>query len=312
MSKDDTGCEAERAVSAYRMILLIRRFEEKAGQLYAMGLIPDEVKLCIGREALFTGVTAARIGDDPLIVGRRSHGALLALGMAPELVMRELAKPTLGLFEDPAQSPTDLSVRPKGFYRCPKPNGDRVRWAVSLAMAHSLKADHRVVFVILDGDTLDTNEIVRSLELAKRFQLPIVFIIDHATPDQHPDPTPGFGPNSALQTALLTSPVAFKSVDGIAPEKVVEACQSAANAARSGAGPQGLLISTQAFRGHASQSTTSTRGSFRQSRPDPVLQARQRLVDASDGCVDAAKAIEKDVRTTLTMIGLNLRSRFNR
>ncbi len=302
------GGEAENAVAVYRLILLIRRFEEKAGQLYAMGLIPDEIKLCIGREALFAGVNAASNDGDPLLVGRRCHGALLALGLEPEVLMNELANPSRGLFDQPTHGSTPPAIRPTRFYYCPTDNGKRARWATSLAVAQSLKGTQNVAFVILDGDSLRGSQIVRTLLLAKRFQLQIVFIIDHAVPDPMPGQPGGDGPSSHLQKRVQASAISFTPVDGIDPQNVIAACQAAGDTARSGAGPQGLLVSTQAFRGHASQQTAGRRGPASQAVHDPVVIARMRLIDACNGQTETALAIEKDVRATLTTIGLNMRA----
>ena len=308
MRMGSVGQDAENAAAAYRLILLIRRFEEKVGQLYALGLIPDEVKLCIGREALFTGLNAARHDGDLWIVGRRCHGALLALGLAPAVIMRELANPSRGLFDSPKIRAEQSTIRPDDLYRCPKDNDERACWAVSLAISQRLNGRQNAVFVILDGDTLRPAQVARALHLATRFHLPIVFIIDHASPDPSPVDAQGEGPSRQIQNTVQTSPISFTVVEGIDPQNVRSACQSASDRARSGAGPQGLLIATHAFRGHASQPTAAVRGAGPQPAHDPVVTARERLLDASDGRTDTASAIEKDVRTTLTTIGLNMRA----
>jgi len=302
------GQDAEHAAAAYRLILLMRRFEEKAGQLYAMGLIPDEIKLCIGREALIAGLYSARRDCDPLVVGRRCHGALLAFGLAPERIMTELAHPTGALFDHPFHRSGDSTLRPAAFYRCPTGNGERMRWALSLAMGQSVTPTPNVIFVILDGDTLVREDVERALVFAQRSQLPIVFVIDHAVPDSNPGQACNQRPSHQIQTAVQESSICFSSIDGIDAQNVMERCHRAGEAARSGAGPQGLIASTHAFRGHASLPNSAAAGGGSEADHDPVARARARLVDESDGRPDTAVAIETDVRTTLTSIGLTIRA----
>ncbi len=302
---DNDGCQAENAASAYRLLLLIRRFEEKAGQLYALGLIPDEIKLCIGREALIAGVIAARQDTDRVIFGPRCHGALLALGLAPSVVMNELANPMTGLLQPHSDVSSGGKMCPRGFYRCTLDSAGCAGWAISLGMAHALKRDRNVVFVVLDGDSGVPDQLTRAISFAKRLRLPIVFIVDHAAPE--PEPAKNTGPGGKLQSALMASAVSFMLIDGIDLEKVRAASRLAGDRARSDGGPQGLLISTQAFRGHASQ-PTSAPTAYSQPVHDPVLIARKRLLETVEGGQDAAIAIESDIRTTLTAIGQEIRA----
>jgi len=302
---DDATVDAENAASAYRLQLLIRRFEEKAGQLYALGLIPDEIKLCIGREALIAGLIGARLAMDRVIFGPRCHGALLALGVVPTVLMSGLANPQRGRTSLPSHEGPDNNSCPKGFYRCDGDNARRVSWALSLAFASMLNRDRSVVYVVLDGDSGTSDPLVRSMSLAKRFQLPIVFIVDHAAPE--PEPGNITRCNVALQTAFQASAISLEPIDGIDQDNVRPACQLAGERARARGGPQGLLISTQAFRGHARQ-PSATQNASSQPIHDPVDVARKRLLDAVDGGVDAAKAIENDIRTTLTALGQEIRA----
>lgn len=301
----DKKSAAEHAAAAYRLLLLMRRFEEKAGQLYALGLIPEEIKLCIGREALITGLIAARREQDLLIFGPRCHSALLALGIAPNVVMSELANPKLGLFQPHPQSQSADHIRPKGFYRSVQGSDQRALWALSLALAASKTQNPSVVFVMLDGDAGVSDTLYRAVATAKRFALPIIFTVDHAVPD--PVPNCGNRPTDELQAKLSNSAVEFAPVDGISLDFVVAACLSAAERTRSGAGPQGLLVSTQAFRGHARQPATQRCASTPQLY-DPVQLAKKRLLETVAGGGEAADAIESDIRATMSAIGQAIRA----
>ena len=292
LSADDNNAAADSAW-VYRQMLLIRRFEEKAGQLYAIGVLPDEIKLCIGREALITGLLQARNRDDPIVVGRRSHGFVLGLGITPDTLMAELAKPVAGLLKIPSQRPPNTIDSLAHFYCCQ--NGNRIitQWAVSLALAQRGAQHAPVVFAILDGDTLTKDALVRAVDISQRQHLRTVFVVDQATPLSMGD---------ASRAGLLPSdsPIALARVDGIDHAAVHAACRNAAARAREDIGPQGLIVSTQAFRGHGDKS--SRRASIAGRRadiPDPVQLARKRLLEVDPQGGDLAKSIEDDVRKTV-------------
>lgn len=297
---DDQQRPVIAADVAYKAMLLMRRFEEKAGQFYALGVIADELKLCIGREALIFGLLSTRHARDELVFGRRCHGALLGLGCDPASLMHELAKSSDGAFApDHIAGAHHNAFWPEHFFRCANGNLNVARWVTGRALARPASTTNPsqndcVIFTVLDGDQLktDASEFMRLLHLAKRLKLALVFVIDDATPDRTSE--------RARRKALFDgTSIAFEPVDGIDHQCVAAASDKAARDARMGAGPQGLWVSTQAFRGHASPNMSPRGARGASTVADPVVLARQRLVDSAESGEEASLRIETDVRMAI-------------
>ena len=287
----------------YRFMLLMRRFEETAGQIYALGLINREIKLSIGREALTVGLMRARAAQDPVVVGPRCHGALLAFGLDVEHVLAALIETGLDQFDPSAKIKSKQDIRPAQFYCNRDGVNSALLWAVSSALLRRNQSSPDVVFVVLDGDAVTPQALQTPLAFADRWQLPIVIIIDHATPERALYP-------EGLET--MQAHVQFPPVDGIEYQTVSRACIEAARRARAGEGPQGLCISTQAFRGHAHKAAPAGQAAtgHSQQMTDPVLRARARVVAAGPGGADQANLIDTQVRAFVRQAGMSARTRF--
>lgn len=286
----------------YRLMVMMRRFEETAGQLYALGFVDAEPKLSIGREALFAGLIQARQLGDPIVIGRRCHGVLLALGVSVDVLFAELVQPTRGIFDRPQDAADDPRENglPTQFYRSEGAIETLLGRAISLAMFNRLRVSTDVVFVILEGDALTLAIFETPLKFAVRWNLPIVFIVDHASPGAA---APGGG--HAMRHPLQSDAnVGFCIVDGIDYRKVVEACDAAACSARSGAGPQGLVVSTQVFRGHASKSAPGAAPAT----SDPLLLSRNRIADLGLEAAGVVDTIDAEVRDLVRQAGLAART----
>ena len=297
--------------TAYRMMLLIRRFEEKTGQLYAFGVIADEIKLSIGREALITGLMMAREPDDPIVVGRRFHGHMLALGVSPLSLMEKLAGQGGAGFE----LASCLQIRPgrvPNFFRTNNSTEGVLQTAASLALLRQHQGSIPnikspcVTFATLDGDATDVECAQRHLAFAKRLRLPIVYLIDQAV-------AVGEGSEPGAPVTISKSPdfgqLGLNRVDGIDVRKVRHACAQAATLARSGAGPQGLLISTQAFRGHGPKpSGTGGSPTSHHITSDPILVMRTLLEATVGETPEDIALIERDVRELVNAAGKAVRN----
>ncbi|MCH9765475.1 MAG: hypothetical protein K0U34_05720 [Alphaproteobacteria bacterium] len=313
----ELSLDFDDAVTTYRTMLLIRRFEEKAGQLYALGVIEDEIKLCIGREALIVGLMMARQSNDAVVVGQRCHGHLLALGASPSQLMTELATDVGSLMRDPIRLPK-LGAGPATFHRIPAGVSDIVQVATNLSGQQPHTGVANVVFAVLDGDQVaeqgDAGKLCQAFRDAQQHRSPVVMIVDQAqpattNPSQH-------DLHAALLDASTGSGVPFQTVNGIDVVNVRNACCAAANLARSGGGPRGLLISTQAFRGHGERSGAGSGDSARaREANDPILSHKTQLlagrfstlappsVPAQPSIDQVLTAIEDDIRTSIAAAG---------
>lgn len=321
---DGEGC-LKRAAETYRFIVGMRRTEETAGQLYALGCIDREIKLSIGREALVLGLMQARGDIDPVIAGRRCHGWLLAFGIEAPALLAALSAGN-GCSFDRRDNRDLFSGRPlQHLYPCLDGAQTKLAWAASLGLAAKFDAARRkdaVVFVVLEGESLASKTLTRLLTFLVCWQLPIVVVVDHAMPSSRV-PNDGIATEHALARGALLQ---FQTIEGIDHEVVANACRQAATRARNGDGPQGLIISSQAFRGHAHRPELSTdvraelscaNSPSNTDKPrhlsvqpsDPLLVAKNRLLAFGKPGADAAHMIEADVRATLFDVRRDVRQR---
>lgn len=231
--------------NAYRTMLLIRRFEEKAGQLYGMGFIGGYCHLYIGQEAVVTGLKMASLPGDQTITAYRNHGHVLACGVEPRALFAELTGRRSGVAGGKAGSM--LVAAPEyGFYGGHGVVGANVPIGAGLAFANSYRDNGAVTWCFLGDAATDQGQVYETFAMAARWALPIVFVIENNRPGN--DAATG-EPALADRGAPFAIPGAV--VDGMDVRAVMGAGLAAANLARSGKGPAILEMRTQAYRGHS-------------------------------------------------------------
>lgn len=297
-----TEMTPQQAVDSYRFMVLMRRCEETVGQLYALGVIAAEPKLSIGREALVAGLIGASQYHDCIISGRRCHGFLLALGVELDQLLSALVHqpqhqthPWIGIDWAPATWPAQ--------FRCQGDDPDAILGAaISLALIKRGQSQSSVVFAVLGDEAVSHPRFADRMRAARRWRLPIVWVVDHATPD---------GALGALgyDSGQTLNGTDFRPVNGIDDCAVEQAGLDARARAQSGAGPQGLIISTQAFRGHASTPASGPGSASKPAQPanDPVLLARARAEQSSPTPSGYVDAIDHEVRALVRAAGQRAR-----
>jgi len=284
-------------VRAWREMLLIRRFEEKAAQLYGMGLIGGFCHLYIGEEAVTTGVLMAMKPEDSCITSYRDHGQMLAMGMDPRGVMAELTGRIGGYSKGKGGSMHMFSVEKK-FYGGHGIVGAQVPIGTGLAFSHKYKNDGGVCVTFMGDGATNQGQVYESFNMAALWNLPVVYIIEnnqyamgtarkrHAAGDQSKRGEP-YG-------------IHGRKVDGQNVAQVYEAALEALAHARSGKGPVLLEMDTYRYRGHgmsdpAKYRTKEEVDDWREKR-DPVDTLRVRLL--KDGLASEAdlKRIEKEIK----------------
>ncbi len=230
---------------AYRTMLLIRRFEEKAGQLYGMGYIGGYCHLYIGQEAIVTGLKMASLPGDQTITAYRNHGHVLACGIEPRSLFAELTGRRSGVAGGKAGSM--LMAAPEyGFYGGHGIIGANVPIGAGLAFANSYRDNGAVTWCFLGDAAADQGQVFETFAMATRWALPIVFVIENNRPGNE---GPSGEPALAERGAAFSIPGAI--VDGMDVQSVMGAGLAAADRARSGRGPTILEMRTQAYRGHS-------------------------------------------------------------
>jgi len=174
--KDKPAADKDQLLSLYRTMLLIRRFEERAGQLYGMGLIGGFCHLYIGQEAVAAGVQSIKQPEDQIITGYRAHGHMLAAGVDPKAVMAELTGRAAGVAKGKGGSMHMFSLDHQ-FYGGHGIVGAWVSLGTGLALANRNKGNGAVTFVYFGDGAANQGQVYESFNMAELWRLPVVYII---------------------------------------------------------------------------------------------------------------------------------------
>ena len=284
------------AVSLFRALLLIRRFEEKAGQLFGMGLIDGFCHLIIGQEAIVVGMRLAAGETDQFIASYRQHGHLLACGADPKAVMAEMAGRRGGLSGGKGGS-MHMFAPECEFYGGHGIVGAQVSLGTGLAFANAYRGDGRVCVAFFGDGAADQGQVAESFNMAARWRLPIVYVIEN----NRAQPAPAGGGGAVL---LANRGAAFnipgEQVDGMCVASVREAGERAIRRARDGDGPTILEMRTERYRGHSMADPAKYRrkdeGRASQA-PDPIERLREKILSAGLADESDLKQIEARIRS---------------
>jgi pyruvate dehydrogenase E1 component alpha subunit len=282
----------------YREMLLIRRFEEKAGQLYGMGLIGGFCHLYIGQEAVVVGLEAAAEDGDKRVTSYRDHGHMLACGMDPKGVMAELTGRAGGYSKGKGGS-MHMFSRETHFYGGHGIVGAQVPIGAGLAFADKYRANGRVTFTYFGDGAANQGQVYEAFNMAALWDLPCIFVIEN---NQY-----AMGTAQARSTStpdLYTRGAAFgipgEIVDGMDVMAVKAAGETAVKHCRSGKGPYILEVKTYRYRGHSMSDPAKyrTREEVQKMREerDPIEQVRARLIAGKHASDDDLKAIDREIK----------------
>ncbi|MFO0403482.1 MAG: pyruvate dehydrogenase (acetyl-transferring) E1 component subunit alpha, partial [Alphaproteobacteria bacterium] len=239
----------EEMLRAYRDMLLIRRFEEKAGQLYGMGLIGGFCHLYIGQEAVVVGMQMCLKPGDQVITSYRDHGHMLATGMEARGVMAELTG-RIGGYSKGKGGSMHMFSREKGFYGGHGIVGAQVSLGNGLAFANWYRQDGRVAVTYFGEGASNQGQVFESLNLAALFKLPCIFIIENNK----------YGMGTSVDRASASRDLSQngapwgipgEQVNGMDVAAVREAGERAVAHCRAGKGPYLLEMKTYRYRGHS-------------------------------------------------------------
>ncbi|MBJ3774692.1 pyruvate dehydrogenase (acetyl-transferring) E1 component subunit alpha [Acuticoccus mangrovi] len=297
-SKTASDFSVEDYRRAYEEMLLIRRFEEKAGQLYGMGLIGGFCHLYIGQEAVVVGAQMAMQERDQVITGYRDHGHMLATGMDPKGVMAELTGRASGYSKGKGGSMHMFSVE-KNFLGGHGIVGAQVSLGTGVAFANRYRENGAVALTYFGDGAANQGQVYESFNMAKLWSLPVVYIIENNKYGM------GTSINRASSTTNLSQrgrsfDIPGEQVDGMEVEKVHAAVERALEYARSGNGPYILEMLTYRYRGHSMSDPAKYRSreevnEYRQ-KHDPIDHVRKILLETHKVSEDEIKEIDKRVR----------------
>ena len=290
--------ERDELLKYYRDMLLIRRFEERAGQLYGMGLIGGFCHLYIGQEAIAVGVQAVKQPGDQIITGYRDHGHMLAAGMDPKEVMAELTGRAGGSSKGKGGSMHMFSTE-ADFYGGHGIVGAQVSLGTGLALADKYRDNGKVSFTYFGDGAANQGQVYESFNMAEIWSLPVVYIIEN---NQYAMGTSI--ERSSSETHLYKRGASFRipgeEVDGMDVLAVKEAAAKAAEHARSGNGPFILEMKTYRYRGHSMSDPAKYRtreevDAIRKTR-DPIDHVEEILEKQGWATEADLKAIDAEVK----------------
>jgi pyruvate dehydrogenase E1 component alpha subunit len=287
----------EQLLQAFGDMVLIRRFEERAGQLYGMGLIGGFCHLYIGQEAVVVGIQAALEKGDQIITSYRDHGHMLAAGMDPKGVMSELTGRRDGYSKGKGGS-MHMFSKEKGFYGGHGIVGAQVSLGTGLAFADWYRESDRVCATYFGEGASSQGQVYESFNLAALLKLPCIYIIENNR----------YGMGTSVERSSASHDLAQNGaawgipgvkVDGMDVIAVKEAADKAVAHCRSGAGPYLMEVQTYRYRGHSMSDPGKyrTREEIEKMRTerDCIERARHMLLDG--GATEAQlKEIEDKVR----------------
>jgi len=291
----------EELLRFYEQMLLIRRFEEKAGQLYGLGLIGGFCHLYIGQEAVAVGLQSAlEAGKDSVITGYRDHGHMLAYGIDPKVIMAELTGRGAGISHGKGGSMHMFSTEHK-FYGGHGIVGAQVPLGAGLAFAHQYREDGGLCMAYFGDGAANQGQVYEAFNMAALWNLPVIFVVENN----------GYAMGTAVtrgsaETHFHRRGTAFRipgiSVNGMDVLEVRAAAQVAVAHVRTGKGPVLMELHTYRYRGHSMSDPAKyrTREEVQEMREkhDPIDCAKTELLKRGVA-EDRLKEIEKQIRSTV-------------
>ena len=287
----------DQLLQAYSDMLLIRRFEEKAGQLYGMGLIGGFCHLYIGQEAVVVGIQAALGEGDQVITSYRDHGHMLATGMDPRGVMAELTGRSGGYSKGKGGS-MHMFSKEKRFFGGHGIVGAQVSLGTGLAMANWYRGSDRVCATYFGDGASNQGQVYESFNLAALMKLPCLYVIENNK----------YGMGTSLERSSASHDLSRNGapwgipgaqVDGMDVTAVKAAAEEAVAHCRSGKGPFVMEVQTYRYRGHSMSDPAKyrTREEVQKMRTerDPIEGAKH-LLEALGVTDEQFKKIDGDVK----------------
>ena len=298
-SRKPKGDSSEATLKAfYRDMLLIRRFEERAGQLYGMGLIGGFCHLYIGQEAVVVGMQACTNDVDTVITSYRDHGHMLACGMDSKGVMAELTGRAAGYSKGKGGS-MHMFSREKRFFGGHGIVGAQVPIGTGLAFAHQYNEDGGLCMTYLGDGAFNQGQVYESLNMASLWKLPVIYIVENNK----------YGMGTSVQRSSASTDLASRgqpynvktmAVDGMDVVAVRDAGLEATEYVRAGKGPVLLEAKTYRYRGHSMSDPAKyrTKEELQKMRTenDPIDRVRQKLIEMKAMTDDDFKALDKEIK----------------
>ena len=286
----------------YHKMLLIRRFEEKAGQLYGMGYIGGFCHLYIGQEAVVVGIDSIKKNGDQKSTSYRDHGHMLACGMDPRLVMAELTGRSTGYSKGKGGS-MHMFSKSEGFYGGHGIVGAQVPIGAGIAFANKYKKNKHVCFTYFGEGAANQGQVYEAFNMASLWKLPVVFVIENNQYAMGTSMTRASSTEEMFARGMAFN-IPGKAVNGMNVLEVAKNASSAADHCRSGKGPFILEMKTYRYRGHSMSDPAKyrTREEVQKIREekDPIDTLRSLLIEKHKISEKEFKAIDSEIKAVVT------------
>ena len=293
-----SNVSSEELKQHYHDMLLIRRFEEKAGQLYGMGLIGGFCHLYIGQEAVVVGLEAAAEQGDKRITSYRDHGHMLACGMNPDGVMAELTG-RIGGYSKGKGGSMHMFSKEKHFYGGHGIVAAQVPIGAGLAFSDKYNGTDRVTFAYFGDGAANQGQVYETFNMAALWKLPVIFVIENnqyamGTAQKRSTSSPD------IYTRGEAFGIAGQAIDGMNVLEVKAAGELAVKHCRAGKGPFILEVKTYRYRGHSMSDPAKyrTREEVQKMREerDPIEYVRSLLLTGNHATEEDLKTIDRGIK----------------
>jgi pyruvate dehydrogenase E1 component alpha subunit len=293
----------EEELHAYHDMLLIRRFEEKAGQLYGMGFIGGFCHLYIGQEAVVVGLQMALKPGDQVITSYRDHGHMLATGMDPKGVMAELTGRRGGYSRGKGGS-MHMFSREKQFFGGHGIVGAQVPLGAGLAFANRYRGNDHVALTYFGEGAANQGQVYETFNMAALWKLPVIFIIENNRYAMGTAVTRSAAKSEEMFNRGSVYGIPGEQVDGMDVRAVKAAGEKAVAHCRAGDGPYILEMMTYRYRGHSMSDPAKYRAKEEvqkmREESDPIEQVKKRLVESGIASEDELKKMDAEIRAIVT------------
>jgi pyruvate dehydrogenase E1 component alpha subunit len=297
LSNTEANPTPEEMKKLYREMLLIRRFEEKAGQLYGMGLIGGFCHLYIGQEAVVTGIQSMQIEQDTVVTSYRDHAHMLAIGMDPKGIMAELTG-RIGGYSRGKGGSMHMFSREKGFFGGHGIVGASTAIGTGLGFAHKYRKDGGVAVAYMGDGAANQGQVAECYNMASLWKLPVLFVVEN---NQYAMGTsvPRHSAGEFWKRGEGFN-IPGEQVDGMDVLTVQAAARQALDYVRSGNGPYVLEVKTYRYRGHSMSDPAKYRTKEEvekyKTESDPIERLKSLMFTKGGMTEDDLKPIDKEVK----------------
>jgi pyruvate dehydrogenase E1 component alpha subunit len=290
----------DQYLKAYKDMLLIRRFEEKCGQLYGMGQISGFCHLYIGQEAIIAAIALAKHKDDSMVTSYRDHAHIILAGTEPKYVLAELMGKATGCSGGKGGSMHMFDI-PNKFYGGHGIVGAQVPIGTGLAFAEKYNKTSNISFTFLGDGAVNQGQVYEAFNMAALWKLPAIYVIENNEYSMGTSVK-----RSTSMTELYKKGVSFgvegEQVDGMNLDAVYSAVCKAREYVTSGKGPFILEMKTYRYRGHSMSDPAKYRSKEEVENYktlDPINDVKEILISKFSYTEEDVKSIEKDIKTTV-------------